>query len=364
MNYSIVKILCAMVALILPQFLTAEPYISVREGLKCSVCHVNHTGGGKRTKMGAGIGAQDLPWKKVDLQAKKIPTYWSLKEDLVSIGGDFRVLNQSTFLKDNNANTFQTDKANLYLQVRPIPDLLTFYLDESVAPGGAQTREIVAMVENLPGYTWLKFGKFIQPYGIRLEDDKAFIREATGFNFNNPDIGAEVGFEPGPWSIEAAITNGTAGALDNNAGKQIVGNVAFVRDAFRVGVSGSFNPGAGGDKNSGAVWGGFRLQKAVFLGEADYIHTETDPSLTRNQLVYHAEVDYLIHEGWNVKAAYEYYDPDKSIAENQRDRVVIGVEPFIAPFIQAAVFYTFNQSIPQNKPQNADELTFRLHLYF
>ena len=37
----------------------AEPYLMVREGAKCSACHTNQTGGGKRTAF-AHIHAHDI----------------------------------------------------------------------------------------------------------------------------------------------------------------------------------------------------------------------------------------------------------------------------------------------------------------
>lgn len=342
----------------------SEPYLAIREGMKCSACHVNRTGGGQRTRMGTGYGAQQLPWKTVDLQANKIPHFWSFYDDLISIGGDFRFANRTNFEKDNTSNTFTTEKANIYGHVRFLPDVLSIYIDETIAPGGAQTREIVGLFEKMPGRGWVKAGKMILPYGIRLEDDRAFIREVTGFNFNTPDEGVEVGFEPGNWSIQASLTNGTPGSLDNNTSKQFVGTLAYIADPFRVGVSGSYNSGAAGKRNNGGVWGGFRLGRAVFLGEVDYIRDEPDTGPRRDQLVAHAEVDYLLFDGWNVKAAYEYYDPNTDIDENQRDRVVVGIEPFLVPFLQMGIFYQFNQSIPQNPVQNADELTFRFHIYF
>ena len=112
------------------------------------------------------------------------------------------------------------------------------------------------------------------------------------------------------------------------------------------------------------IWGGFRLGPAVLLGEVDFVHDEFDNAGSRDQIVTYAELDYLITEGWNIKVAYEWYDPETSVDENHRDRVLIGIEPFIVPFVQLGLYYRFNQSIPQNELQNADELTFRLHIYF
>jgi hypothetical protein len=199
---------------------------------------------------------------------------------------------------------------------------------------------------------------------LRLEDDRAFIREVTGFNFNNPDLGIEAGFEPSSWSFIVSATNGTSGSLDDNTAKQIAGSVVYVHNYFRIGGSGSFNAGDDGDKNSGALWGGLKLGHAVFLGEIDTVHEAPDNGRSRNQLVSYSEVSYLITEGLTVKAGYEYFDPDTDIEENQRDRVVLGTEFFPYPFVHLAVYYRFNQSIPQNALQNADELTFRVHLFF
>jgi hypothetical protein len=357
-------ILFLVAGLILSSILSAEPYIAVREGLKCSACHMTLTGGGKRNQMGTGYGAIDLPWKPADLQSLKVPHYFSFFNDVLSIGGDFRAFNRSTFSEGKlEANTFQTDKSNLYLEAALIPDHVSFYLDETIAPGGAQTREIFGLLHNLPGRGWIKAGKFVHPYGIRLEDDRAFIREITGFNFNNPDTGVEVGFEPGSFTMAAAVTNGNSATTDNNKAKQLVGTLGYIADKFRIGGSASHNDTGAETRRVAGVWAGARIQRLVLLGEADWIHDETSDA-QRDQLVTYSEADYEIVDGWNVKLGYEYYDPNRDVDENQRDRVIIGVEPFITSFIQLQLFYRFNQSIPQNIPQNADELLLRLHIYF
>ena len=344
--------------------IVAEPYIAVREGLKCSACHSNITGGGKRTPMGAGYGAIDLPWKPADLQSQKIPHYFSLIDDLLSIGADFRAFNRSTFSDGGpETNTFQTDKSNLYLQADLIRDRLTFYLDETVAPGGAQTREIFGMFHNLPGRGWIKAGKFIHPFGLRLEDDRAFIREATGFNFNNSDTGVEIGFEPGPFTMTASVTNGTSSIADNNLSKQFVGTVGYVGDSFRAGASASYNRNGDATRRVHGGWAGVRIKDLVFLGEADWIRDE-DQNQDQDRIVTYAELDYKVTNGWNLKIAYEYYDPDQNVDENERDRVITGLETFLTSFVQLQLFYRFNQSIPQNIAQNADELLLRLHIYF
>jgi hypothetical protein len=344
--------------------LSAEPYIAVREGLKCSACHANLTGGGKRTRMGTGYGALDLPWRPLDLQSQKIPHYFSLFNDVISFGGDLRVLHDSTISKSHlESDSFQTDKSNLYFQADLVPAHVTVYVDETIAPGGAQTRELFGLFRGLPGRSWIKAGKLLPAYGLRLEDDRAFIREVTGFNFANPDTGVEIGLEPDSFTFAGAITNGTSSITDNNTSKQFTGTAGYVADQFRIGGSAAYNDSGDAIRKIGGLWAGLRIHKFVLLGEADWIRDESD-DLKKPQVVTYSELNYEIVDGWNIKIAYEYFDPNRDIDENERDRIVIGIEPVLTSFVHLQLFYRFNQSIPQNIPQNADEISLRLHIYF
>src|SRR5215467_4622590 len=75
----------------------------VREGAKCSDCHTNQTGGGKRTAF-AHIHAHDILH---DLDLLPIPPgvrpFNGELNQYVSIGSDLRVLNATVFADDPNA---------------------------------------------------------------------------------------------------------------------------------------------------------------------------------------------------------------------------------------------------------------------
>src|SRR6185436_19958380 len=94
-----------------------------------------------------------------------------------------------------------------YLQVDLWPDLLMFYVDESFR-SGADNREAFGMVHGLKWYTYVKAGRMYPAFGLRLLDDQAFVRARSGFTFQNPDEGAEVGIGPGPFFLASTITNG------------------------------------------------------------------------------------------------------------------------------------------------------------
>src|SRR5437870_8602673 len=75
----------------------AEPYLMVREGAKCSACHTNQTGGGKRTAF-AHIHAHDI---EHDLDLLPIPPgtkpFNGELNSYVSAGGDLFVRNPTVF---------------------------------------------------------------------------------------------------------------------------------------------------------------------------------------------------------------------------------------------------------------------------
>src|SRR3990172_4637518 len=130
----------------------AEPYIAVREGYKCSACHVNRTGGGKRTEFAVTHARDLLHYPNFDLLkplTSPVEAFDGTLNKYVAIGADLRVDATATFqqrgkdgtVKNNTAfrgrldeYEIDVDEAVGYLEVRLIPDRLTFYFDQRFAP--------------------------------------------------------------------------------------------------------------------------------------------------------------------------------------------------------------------------------------
>ena len=68
-------------------FLDAEPYLAVRQGLPCSGCHVNPTGGGLRNAAGNAFAQNELAARRIDTGET---TWLGDLNRLQSFGGDFR----------------------------------------------------------------------------------------------------------------------------------------------------------------------------------------------------------------------------------------------------------------------------------
>lgn len=383
------RFLTATVAGLSAAAASAEPYIAVREGYRCSQCHVNMTGGGMRNEFG-NIYTQTtlpyafVPWRGTADAAERTspddedeqsdvstpraaapPFFTGRLTDFAAIGGDLRAALRNTRLPEEEDQLgWELSQATLYLACDLIPDRLTLYVDEQVGSGSAQNREAFVLWKDRASSLYAKAGKMFLPYGFRLQDDTAFIRQATGFNYNNPDIGLEVGAEPGPFSLALAVTNGTQGAGETNRAKQYTLSAAHVGRRSRVGVSVSDNDAPGESRRRAyGVFGGYSVGRFTLLGEVDRVFDDSS-SGWKEQLATFTEIDFLISKGLNAKITYEFLDPNADVDEDARDRFGIGFEPFLTQFLQLRVFYRVNNGIPQNPLWNAHEIFVDMHVFF
>ncbi len=366
----------------------AEPYLMVREGAKCSACHTNETGGGKRTAF-AHIHAHDI---EHDLELLPVPPgtkpFNGEVNSYVSMGGDLRVRNSTIFqdkpdalgrVPENNAfrrkvlsNDSTVNEVLGFLQVDLWPDMATFYLDENLN-GGASTREAFGLLHNfLPrfGIDWLdwlitdqyvKAGKMFPAFGLRVHDDEAFIRARSGFTFQNPDDGGEIGIAPGPFFFASSITNGKPGDKDVQTtfnGYGVFEDVPVVRNV----IAGASYARQSNKRDVSGFYAGSNIWKFTYLGELDIIDDRTVASRAlRDKYAAYGEVDLLLLDWLNLRGTFDFV---KVTHNNDQTRYAIGAEPFISRVIQPRIQYRINNG-PGSKPGlNQDELRLELHFFF
>ncbi len=333
-----------------------EPYLALRTGLKCSACHVNRSGGGGRSAYGSVYAQTQLPMRTGTVRDRAL-------NDFLSVGWDLRAVGSGTTSYSVPRTAIELSEANAYFEARLIERVLELYLDETLGPAQAGAREMFALLDGLPLNGYAKAGKFMLPYGLRLQDDAEFIRTQTGFTYKTPDQGVELGFEPGALSFFVALSNGTAGAAENNDGKQFTSTLAVVRRHFRLGGSASRNEGTGVARRD--VYGGFGglgLGPVSLLGEVDQIAEQLPSGGKLKQLAGFVEGDVLAAKGVNLKATYGYFDKNLDVPEDQRVRLRFGLELFPVGFLRAAAFYTADLWIPQ--AATPDRVSLELHLHF
>lgn len=340
--------------------LRAEPYLAMRSGLSCSSCHVNRTGGGGRTAYGAGFGATTLP-------ARPEPALFDgALGERVRAGADFRAAYVGRFPDPGKyLGEYRTREANLYLTLDLLPERLTLYFDEHVAPGGASGREAFALVAARKGGLYAKAGRFFLPYGLRLLDDDAATRRFTGFTFESGDQGIEVGGVARGLSWAVAATNGNGGASEIDNGKQFTASVSWVRPGWRAGASVSTNDRAGPEKrNVGGLWGGFRSGPVVGLAAVDVLRDTASDGGRRRGTVGHGELDCTLLEGVTVRAWTGRFDPDGRVSGDDRRQIGAGIDWTPAPGLQLRLWGR-RRGAPADVPGGRDdELAAEVHVYF
>ncbi len=340
----------------------SEPYLAVRMGLKCSSCHVNRTGGGMRNDFGAVFAGTNLPSGNTGFQFQN-----RALNDWLKMGWNLRVAGTANVSDATPQTSWDISRANVYLEAKLIDRKLTLYVDETLAPGGANSREFFALLEvpSITGYA--KAGKFFLPSGLRILDDDEFIRDQTGFTLLRPDQGVEVGIEPGPFSVIVSVTNGNGGAAENNSGKQVTGTAAWVRRKLRLGASVSRNTQAGRNADVLGGFGGVQLGPVSLLGEVDLVRGASGEGPDVDQFVAYGEGNVLVRQGINAKVTYGFHDRNVDRAEDERIRARLGLEVFPLPYFQLSGFYVVRDDIPASLPlalPQQDQVILELHLFF
>ena len=369
---------------------SAEPYIAVREGLPCSACHVNVTGGGMRTDLVRTHARDILRYPTFLGRFSNPPEYFTGDiNKYLAIGTDLRVSNTAIFQEnpingrvENNTvfkgtlqeNSIQVNQFTLYGEVRLIPEYLIAYVDQAFQPSVTNREGWLLLRGVFPFEGFIKAGQMFLPYGLQILDNTAFIRAGrngsarTGFSFNAPQAGLEIGAQPGPVSAFVAVTDGPSG----DKSVQITGTVyamfteiPVVRNIF-VGGSGSYVQPPGSQYSIFGVFAGTNLERFTVLGEADFL-SDRNPQTngqTLGHFISYVEANYLFFDWLNFKVAVDYSDWDGAAAKNADDaenRVLFGLNPFWNRFLQTSLFFAIGNGVESQPTHNQNVLFFEIH---
>jgi hypothetical protein len=354
--------LLATVGLVTGAPATAEPWIAVRSGFKCVQCHVNPTGGGLRTVFGSLYAQTELAARR--LNPDDADAWTGSISRFLSVGGNARANAELTDMRAGTDTAFDLEELRLFLDAAVIPDRLSIYFDQRLAPGSAVNLEANVRLWLREGSIYVKAGQFYLPYGLRLEDDSAFVRQVPGLNMTTPDNGVELGFESRAWSAQLALANGSAGAAENDDAKLVAASAAFVQGAWRIGASASRNGVDAGERLAAGVFAGLRTGQIAWLGEADWVDDDSLGTQGRTMLAGLLEANWLLSKGHNVKLTAEYFEPDEDVDEDEQNRLSVVWEYFAIQFLQMRVGARLYDGVPQSDPQNRREYFVQLHGYF
>ena len=350
-----------LLALIMGAAAEAEPYLAVEEGYKCNVCHVNPTGGGLRNDFGVTYAKVLLPEESIDAEFDK----WNGKiGDIVHVGGDLRAdWSRTTAPKTPATDGFDLEQFRVYGDLQIIPNKLGIYVDEQIAPNGSQNEEAYVRYGNTNnGGFYFKGGQFYVPFGWRLQDQSAFVRQLSGINMTTPDKGVELGWEKPHWSAQLDFTNGAANT-GGGTGHEVTSQVQYVQHLWRLGVAASFEQADAGNRRMGGLFAGLKTGPIAWLGELDVIHDDSfQPGRTQAATLF--EGDWRLKKGHNLKLTAEWEDPDRHVANDQFTRYSLVYEYTPISFLQLRGGFRRYYGIPQSPSENQRQLFFELHGYY
>lgn len=341
----------------------AEPWIAVKEGMKCNACHVNPSGGGMRNEYG-NIYAQ------LQLAANRLATAdtdpWTGRlSERMAIGSNLRFDARATDVPNQDTQQLlEISEARLYLLFSPVPGRVDVYLDQHVAPGSSTNLEAYARFWNSNRNWYLKAGQMYLPYGLRLEDDTAFIRAVPGINFTTPDTGVEIGWESTQWTAQFAVSNGTGGGPELDNGKQASARLEHVRNRWRAGASFNINDTDAGNRSMQNLFAGIRTGPVAWLAEVDFIRDDSFANGARSQQAALLEANWNFREGHNLKVSGEMLDPDTDIAGDEQDRYSIFWEYFPVEYTQLRLGARMYDGAPNVDAQNRTIVVLQLHAFF
>jgi hypothetical protein len=338
----------------------AEPYIAVQKGMQCSTCHSGPAGGGKRTVYGNVFAQSELAGRRLG----QGEAWTGELTSWLAIGGDLRASFVATDTP-NQDSTSDTDfnRGTFYLDVTLIPGMLSLYVDEQFSPDGFENREAYLRRYSRDTRWFLAVGEFYLPYGLRLQDDTAFVRQATGINFANTDRGAQGGYDSGPWSVIASVTDGSGSGQDS-ANSQISMVGSYVQPTWRAGISANSFDDDLGDRTMFGLFGGLKTGPVAWLAEIDSISDDVSPGVTTDAVAGLLEANWTFLGKHNLKLSYDYLDPNLDISEDHQVRYSVIWEYSPIQFVQMRVGYRLYDGIPQVDAQNRETFFVEAHGFF
>jgi hypothetical protein len=341
----------------------AEPYLAVREGLSCSGCHVNPTGGGMRNAFGNVYSQQHLPIVSMTsggTRADAAEVWTGTVGKRFGIGANGRVSGSYTDQSDeDDAITFDVDRVTLYGSAQ-VNEHVMLYVDQQVAPGGSANREAWVRI----GWNdfYLRAGRLFLPFGWRLEDNAGFTRRETEVNMDQGDDGVELGWTTSRFDAQLAVSNGNGGGPEVDDGKLFTGRFAWFTGPGQLGISGYSNDTDTSERKMFGIFAGLNTGPVAWLAEYDRID-DTDDFLGDSESgVGLLEANWLVARGHNLKVTAEVQHFEDELEDRFRYSLVYEMFPWMFTQLRAGV--RKRDSDDPDPRLNTEEGFVQIHVFF
>ena len=322
------NLLATALVVLIPAIAAATPRYSARYEQKCTLCHMNPSGGGMRTLYASQyIVPEEMAWSKPtgDVLSNIDP---EISKNVI-IGTDFRLIHRLSDDTTPQENFFQM-QGDIYLDFQ-MDEQLSLYYDQGIS----SDYELFGLWQGLPLTGYVKAGRFVPAYGWKFDDHTMFVRSDLGFfPPGNSDVGIEFGISPKRFDIQFAVLNGNRGSLydrDEKLAGALSGVYRFHVGSVgaSLGAAGYWEDGETSNYGTGGTFGYLTWRRLVWLGEVDWTLDDPQGVGHTTGFVTSHDLSYLVRKGLELRATYDFFDPDYNSESGARSRWGGGV--FVMP---------------------------------
>ncbi len=365
-----------LLTFILSSPLLALPRFAAENGVSCNLCHVNPTGSGLRNDYGISLFSMDeLPMEK-GIKFTDADYTGKIKKNM-RFGADlrFQVLSHTDSQEESRTAYFPM-QGDLYMNLT-VSKGVEVYVKQDLLK---QQSEFWSYLPLLPKNGFLRIGKFIPSYGLRLDDHTAFTRggnlrmsyglQKEGMPFSsyaeNPGI-----IEAGMYISDIFITLSTANkfATGNESGYGFSESLKDKNLTFRGEYTGSigsapillgFSFMKEGDFQLMGVFGGTSFLGLTWIGEVDIAENWVDDN---SSIASFSEFSYPVNQGLHLVARYDLFDEDIKINNNAISRWIVGFDIFPISFFEIKLQSRFT-SVSGDGEKPEPEYIIQIHTWF
>lgn len=207
-------------------------------------------------------------------------------------------------------------------------------------------REAFLMLHEAPFMSYVKAGRFVPAYGLRLDDHTSSIRRELELDGALPEsrvTGVEVGLAPNYPFLHASYFRMSSKYTPPDAW-----NIFDVDDGWGVAVNGGWRDefwtlagswlmrnrplDEGGDTNTYGAYGALNLWQRwrhlplTWQLELDHGSYQRASGETTSKNVFFTELDWLMYNGFNVLTAFDWADPDREVIDDEYYRIQFGIQ--------------------------------------
>lgn len=373
------RINSTLVLLMFTNLLFALPRFAVQEGASCNLCHVNPTGGSLRNDYGTTVFAlEELPMHT--MQKFGDEDWDGYVGDFLQIGGDFRVQGFAYKTDKEQKTALFPMQADIYANLE-INEKAGIYYKMGLGP--LPRPEYWMLLSVLSNDGWIRIGKTLPNYGLKLDDHTSFIRGGNlrrthttfseGMAFDPfqalPGI-VEVGYHfTDKINLTYSIANGFIKSSDAGYGyseefsdKNFAGKISYVNTFYEylnTNVNVSFMQES--DFQLAGISGGMSLGNLTWTGEIDQAQNWPEGETA---LASYNELVYKFKQGIHFVGKYDFYDPDLDLTSGAITRYTLGVEIFPLNILEVKLQSRFTQLDLEGANQPDPEYLIQFHTWF